>query len=171
MMQTKQNTPNPERLHELFRIEDSKLYWRTPAHGKNINKPIGNRMNPKRVPQVMVDGKVYIISRVLYCMYHNTTLTTKDFVVHLDGDQRNHSKENLAVMDKSSALTYNRKLQSNNTTGYANVYELENHYIIKFFKNGKYIYEECFSKKDYTIEEVAKFRDEKRKALNLQYNS
>lgn len=91
---------------------------------------------------VGLNGKLHIVHRVIYCMYHGS-LSSNYEVDHIDGNSLNNNIENLRVVTRETNRR-NSKKQKNNKTGVTGVRtficnKTGNVHIKAFWKeNGKY---------------------------------
>ncbi len=123
--------PAVERLHECFRYdpETGRLYWRV-AKGNQVQagaeagwllsfiRKSGTVRGPYR--QVAVDGKKYLVHRIIYKMIHGDFDESLD-IDHLDGDGLNNRPGNLRAVTRS-VNQRNSRMPCNNTSGVTGVY-------------------------------------------------
>ncbi len=85
------------------------------------------------------------------------------FVDHIDRDKSNNCLSNLRWVNKSQNCV-NKKI--NGKLGYRHISELHckksknSYYQIGIVRNQKFIFNKCFPIKEYTLEEVVKYRNE-----------
>jgi len=101
-----------ERLKELFEYRDGFLYAKSGFQPKFT--PITNQ---HRYVRMRVDGKVYVLHRLIF-LYHHGYLPK--IIDHKNNDRADNKIENLREVTQSQNCL-NRKTQRNNTSGAKNV--------------------------------------------------
>lgn len=117
-MGNEKKTPiSPALLHEMFRYEDGKLYYKdklmangkpSPRNGKLVNTPTGSGYI-----SVVINKAQYKVHRLIFLMSHGYFPT---FVDHIDGNRSNNRIENLREATRSQN-NHNAKIRSDNTSG------------------------------------------------------
>lgn len=116
-----------ERLEELFFYSDGQLFNKTHrGHNSKVGQSVGCVFGPKSYKKVTVDGKQYLLHRLIYFLH---TGDLPKLVEHDDGDSTNCRIENLRPADLSTN-GQNRGKALNNTSGYKGV--------TLFKRNGKW---------------------------------
>lgn len=114
-----------EELHEMFEYRDGNLYWKIRPIRRSKAK-IGDMAGYKwlQVPKlnrfsynVGYKGKTYIVSRIIFKMFHGWTPEIVDFI---DGNSLNTKIENLREINRSQSQ-YTRNKNANNRSGYKGV--------------------------------------------------
>jgi hypothetical protein len=104
-------------LHEMFKYEDGRLYYKdklmangkpSPRNGKLVNTPNGSGYI-----SVVINKVQYKVHRLIFLMFHGYLPT---FIDHADGNRSNNRIENLREATRAQN-NYNAKLRSDNTSG------------------------------------------------------
>ena len=110
--------PSLSRLHELFEYRDDGVLIRKigASGGKNARKGdiVGN-LNSHGYLGFQIDGKKYLVHRIIYYMYHGHIDDTKQ-MDHIDGNRANNRIENLRLVTRSQN-GHNQKIRKDNTSG------------------------------------------------------
>ena len=117
-MNDRNQIPSKNELLEMFEYRDGDLY-RKPSKSGTLDG--GGYI------QTGIKGKYYKNHRLIFMMHHGYC---PDYVDHIDGNKLNNKIENLRAATHSENL-YNRKFQSNNTSGVKGV-SYENQYKKKW---------------------------------------
>ena len=115
--------------------------------------------------QIKIDGKIFLIHRLLYAKYHNIIIPDNLVIDHINRIKTDNRIENLRLVTKSQN-NQNTSKQMNNTSGYKNIYwrKDNNKWIVRFQLNGKKIHYGWFE----NIEDAIRKRDEVIIELNLE---
>lgn len=108
-----------ELILHLFRYENGKLFYKNKTH-KFAKIQIGDEagsLYSNGYLNVKIHKKPYAIHRLVFMMFHGFLPKTID---HIDGNKVNNKIENLRECNYVTN-GYNRKIGSNNTSGYKNV--------------------------------------------------
>lgn len=137
----------------------------------NKTKKVVGYPNNKDYLQIRINGKNYLVHRILYQIYHNVSLTKNDIIDHIDGNVRNNIKNNLRISTKSENCC-NRKKSKNNKSGYKNIYinEKNNCYQIRIKKNHNLTHFD-FSMSNFSLLYVVNFRDNLLKDLHKEFSN
>lgn len=81
--------PNTNRLNELLRVDEHTglVYWR------HNNKEVAKRANKTRYKKVTIDGKCYLLHRVVYKMIHG--VEPVGYIDHANRDRYDNRPVNL----------------------------------------------------------------------------
>lgn len=107
-----------EQATNLFNYKDDKLYWRVNrGNNKLIGKPAGNfRKDGYCVTRI---NKIPYLNHRLIWLYVYGEFPSK-FIDHIDGNPSNNRLDNLREANNTEN-NWNKKMQSNNTSGYKGV--------------------------------------------------
>ena len=97
-----QPLPSLDRLHELFKPQFTRgeLIWKQQRGGKKAGAVAGFPTDDGRYMVVGIDGRRYLIHRVMYAMYHQ--VDPKDMEVdHIDGDTFDNRAANLRLATRA----------------------------------------------------------------------
>jgi hypothetical protein len=88
--------------------------------------------------QVAFNGTMCFYHRILWCIYYGEDIKQGEIIDHKDGNRTNNKPGNLRLCN-TYQNSYNRKLQSNNKTGYKGVSwnNGKKKYIAQIQENGK----------------------------------
>jgi hypothetical protein len=109
-------------LLDNFEYRDGHLYWKEIIHKRNVNKPAGH-INGRGYRIISIWNKetkkykTYLMHRMTFLMHHGYLPKVLD---HIDGNQANNNIDNLREATLSQNM-YNRKISSNNSSGYKGV--------------------------------------------------
>ena len=104
------------------------------------NKPAGTAVNPMGYPVVGLCNKDFRVHRILYMLYHNTTIPVGLQVDHEDENKSNNTFKNLRL-GTCRQNNCNVSKQKNNTSGYKGVYhDHTNKFRAQISINSRYIY-------------------------------
>ena len=70
---------------------------------------------------VIINGKIFIVYRVIYCLYHKIDIPENMVIDHIDGNRRNNSIENLQLINHSQNMQ-KRKVRSDSKSGFKGIY-------------------------------------------------
>jgi hypothetical protein len=107
-----------ELCDSIFEYKEGKLYWKiAPAARTNIGDEAGgNSPNGYRV--IAYKGLRFYVHQAIFLM-HNGYLP--EYIDHADGNNTNNKVENLRACTQSQNVA-NKRMQSNNTSGYRGVW-------------------------------------------------
>lgn len=159
-----------EELFKLFTVDFEKgeiynKYDRT--YNSKAGDIGGNIKEGRRVVRVGNKKQIYV-HRVIYQMYYGD-LTSKYLIDHIDGNPLNNSIHNLRKVTKGQNNSNLRGNRKNNTSGVRGVHSWKSldtgreYWVARVHKNGSYVFQKSFRKEEYTLEEVAKVVEEKRR--------
>lgn len=166
----------PEYLNECFTWDyEGNLNWkeRPRSHFKSdgdhksfntrfANKPAGTAVNRNGYHVVGLCNKDFRVHRILYMLYHNTTIPDGLQVDHEDENKRNNTFKNLRL-GTCRQNNCNQSKQKNNTSGYKGVYlDKTNKFRAQISINSIYMYLGNFN----TAEEA----HEAYKAASMKYH-
>lgn len=105
-----------EECHRRFIYKEGKLYFRYTIHskqkeGETITRKSGGYLT------TTINYKGYLVHRLIFLMHHKYLPSMID---HIDRDKLNNKIENLRPADKE-LNSWNRGLQSNNTSGFRGI--------------------------------------------------
>lgn len=129
---TKINYPSKERLEELFVFE--------PSSGKLFRKQRSGKLKEvttmsSKYLQVCIDYQTYQVHNLIYIMLYGA-LPNSGEVDHIDTDTLNNRPSNLREATKAQNRA-NRKMPSNNTSGYKGVSKRGNKWRVQISLEGK----------------------------------
>lgn len=108
---------NKQILRSLFDYRDGQLYWKV----SNSNRiKVGDKagyLNKLGYVEVRINNKLYLAHRLIY-MYHYGEFNGN--IDHKDNNCTNNAIENLRIASQSDNMA-NKKMQSNNKSGYKGV--------------------------------------------------
>jgi len=108
--------PPLSRLHELFEYRDDGVLIRKIDVSTNARKgDIVGHLNNRGYLNGQIDGKKYLVHRIIYYMYHGHIDDTMQ-IDHIDGNPVNNRIENLRLVTRSQNQ-HNQKIPKNNTSG------------------------------------------------------
>lgn len=114
--------PTQQLMHELFDYHDGNLYWKVKSSTKvSIGDKAGS-VTAKGYCQISIKGWLYLAHRLIYLMHRGNLPWCID---HIDGDPSNNRIENLRAATLTENMA-NRPINSNNTSGFKNVYKSKN---------------------------------------------
>ncbi len=150
---------NVDYLNECFTWDyDGNLTWkeRPRSHFKTdgdhkrvntrlANKRAGSLQKSTGYHQCVVGGIYYKAHRILYMLYHNTTIPDRLQVDHEDENKLNNTFKNLRL-GTSSQNRCNVSKQKNNTSGYKGVYFHKGNkkFVARITVFGKYLCLGCY---------------------------
>ena len=102
-------------LHDLFEYRDGVLYWKVATRGHKVGQIAGSTAS--RYCCIKYQGKLYKAHRLIYLMMHGEL---PQFIDHIDNNPLNNKIENLRPTTKAQN-GFNRKINSNNSSGYKGV--------------------------------------------------
>ena len=157
----------------LFRCYDSGKVERklmtTNRHGKkgdfrrcdNI-KPRYNKRNDRYCIQVGINGKTYLIHRIVYFAFNPTFdfYNPKIMIDHINRDSLDNKISNLREATCAENLR-NTIAQKNNKLGIKNISDYENRWLVQIRKDGQTVVHRSFQKNLFTLDKVILFRDQK----------
>ena len=106
-----------EEFHKRFKYRDGTLVFRYNIHSKQREGESPRTVNNCGYLKVSVNGKGYLVHRIIFLMHHGYL---PDMIDHIVRDKLNNRIENLRPADKK-LNSWNKELQSNNTSGYRGV--------------------------------------------------
>lgn len=124
-----------DEANKLFKYEDGRLYWKkSPAKGmKDGSRAGGLNSNGYRV--VRIDNRGYREHRVIFLMFNGYM---PRFIDHINMIRDDNRIENLREANRSQN-GINRKMQSNNTSGYRGVAYHRGKWVAGIQVNNKHI--------------------------------
>jgi hypothetical protein len=112
-----------EEVKELFDYKDGELYWKKPLNStvrKRQYYASGDKAGKQHSAgyiQITYQSKLYLAHRLIFLWHHGHLPRVLD---HIDGDKHNNKIENLRAATHSENQ-FNRKMNSNNKSGYKGV--------------------------------------------------
>lgn len=157
-----------EEVREVFDYKDGHLYWKKSWEDdkRKTHKTIGSKAGTKQSAgyiQITYNGKLYLAHRLIFLWNHGYLPRVLD---HIDGDKLNNKIENLRGASYSENQ-FNRKMNSNNTSGYKGVtwHEPSKKWVAKLRHDKKLFHIGVFT----DIEEAAKAVKLKREELHKEF--
>jgi len=157
----------PFRCYEEGRVE--RQLRSTNRYGKkgdwhrcdNI-KPHYNKNTNRYDIQVEVNGKNYMLHRIIYFAFNPTFdfYNSKIQVDHINRDSLDNKPANLREATHAQNRR-NTKAHINNNLGLKNIYDRENYWRVRVKKDGQTVVDRCFPKDLFTLDDVILFRDDK----------
>ena len=114
--------PTQQLMHELFDYRNGDLYWKVKSSTKVSIGDRAGTLNAKSYRQISIKGWLYLAHRLIYLMHHGHLPWCID---HIDGNPLNNKIENLREATMSQNMK-NRPINSNNTSGFKNIYKSKN---------------------------------------------
>jgi hypothetical protein len=128
-----------QRLHDLFEYADGKLFWRVNRGCVHAGDEAGTLQKTgaaKNRIYITVDGKKYLLHRVIWFLHHNEV---PEFLDHIDGDPLNNKIENLRPATKAQNAM-NRKVRSDSLTGVKGIMKKGKKFGASIYLNNKPVY-------------------------------
>jgi hypothetical protein len=142
--------PSQERIHELFEYREDNIsqpfLWKIKPNrfGRvNIGDVAGGIRKSDGYCRLKTDGQDYQLHRIVW-IYHNGDIPDEMQVDHIDGNPLNNQIENLRLATISQNH-YNRKKQSNNTSGIKGVRIRNGKPVAEIKVNGKRVWLGAFN--------------------------
>lgn len=132
---------------------------------KNTYKICGYFNKTNGYHQIKIDGKNFLIHRLLYAKYHNIKIPDNLVIDHINRIKTDNRIENLRLVTKSQN-NQNTSKQMNNTSGYKNIgwFKYNKKWCVQIRVNGKKIHYGYFE----NIQDAIQKRDEAIVELNLE---
>lgn len=108
-----------ERLHELFRYEDGNLIRKIARPLSPEGSIVGTVNGPEGRLTVTVDGRAYLVHRLIFLMHHGYLPKLID---HIDGNPRNNRIENLREATHGQNIQNSRKHRDARTSRFKGVH-------------------------------------------------
>lgn len=102
-------------LNEVFEYNGEILYWKISTNGHKVGQIAGSTYSGYCC--VKFNGKLYKAHRLIYLMVYGEL---PEFIDHIDGNSLNNKIDNLRPATKAEN-GFNRKINSNNTSGHKGV--------------------------------------------------
>lgn len=114
---------------------------------------------------INIDGKNFLIHRLLYAKYHNIVIPDNLVIDHINRIKTDNRIENLRLVSNTQN-SQNTSKQNNNTSGHKNIhwYKTNSKWRVQIRVNGKNIHYGCFE----NIQDAIQKRDEAIVELNLE---
>lgn len=104
-------------INQYFYEKDSELYWKVQTSSRSLKDNIAGSITKVGYRQVSFNHKSILVHRILYQIYNNLEILTKNyFIDHVDGNRSNNSKDNLRLATNAQNQ-HNAKKCSRNTSG------------------------------------------------------
>lgn len=133
--------PSVERMDKnyIVDVDAGTITWHTvPLRGAalaKVGKECGT-INNQNYKVIIVDGKYYLLHRVIYFYAHPNEDQSK-LIDHIDGNRLNNKISNLRLVDQSKNMTNINKLTCKNVSGVRGVSKHQNGWSAEFTYNKK----------------------------------
>jgi hypothetical protein len=105
-------------IRELFDYQDGQLFWKQKPNRKIVVGSKAGRPKSNGYEVITINGSVYLSHRLVFLWHHGYL---PDYIDHIDGDKLNNRIDNLRECSLSQNQC-NKKIGTNNTSGYKGVY-------------------------------------------------
>ena len=142
-------------IRELFIYHQGILYWAKSTSRRVRVGDVAGTPNNKGYCVVIIGGKVYRRSRLIYAMHYGDPASKE--IDHINRDKSDDRIENLRAVD-SSVNNHNKGLNRNNTSGIKGIYSSKTerglYYRAKLQVGGK-----LYRKASYDLESLVSWRE------------
>ncbi len=104
--------PSQDELNEIFLYVDGFLFWKVTRGPKQIAGQMAGNLTGKGYSQVMIKGKSYGQSRVIWAMF-NGDIPNKIQIDHKDNNRYNNKIENLRLATNQQNQVYYQEARFN----------------------------------------------------------
>jgi len=109
--------PPLEVLQELFYTKEGKLYHKVNPRYRNLKDKEAGYLGTGGYFCTKINRETYLIHRILYCLYHNVTITPDEYIDHKNRDPLDNRKENLRIVSLRENCYNSSRKNKHNATG------------------------------------------------------